>query len=603
MMVFTARAAHLHRSAAAVVLSWAAFLSAACGRATKADDLYEDGAGGAGAATTGGGGKAASVGGAPAAGGAKAVGGSSGQSKGGASGAGGSAGASALSSGSVKPRLLTQAEYRASVSSLFGDVATPLDLPSDVSIGGFITLGASKVNVTLDAAERYRSASRAVAAEVFGDPARWQELVACQPQEDLSDSCVETFVKTFGKRAFRRELSDAEFQQWVQVARNAAMLAGDAAQGLAALTSGFLQSPNFLYRVETNALDPGNGRLKYDGPSMAVRLAYFLTGGPPSAELLAAGEAGELDTAEGVKAAAASLLSDDETLVRELTSFFYEWTQTDLVLAVEKDPQLFPNFNNTLRISMREGTRLFLEKVVLAPDADVRTFFDSDQTFADAALAPIYGLTAPSSGFAQFTLPPEQDRAGILGQAAVIAAHSRPDHTSPTARGLFVLNAFLCTLPDPPPAGVVQELPFDPDWTTRQRLEQIRSDPTCGDCHVQFDPLGLALEHFDSIGQYRETENGLPIDTSGALEDGTEFDGAAGLGKALHDSAQATECLLRKFYRSVNGRDDDRYDQSQIEGMAAGLRSRGYVFRDTIADFVASDAFRSAPRVPLTEKM
>jgi hypothetical protein len=603
MMVFTARAAHLHRSAAAVVLSWAAFLSAACGRATKADDLYEDGAGGAGAATTGGGGKAASVGGAPAAGGAKAVGGSSGQSKGGASGAGGSAGASALSSGSVKPRLLTQAEYRASVSSLFGDVATPLDLPSDVSIGGFITLGASKVNVTLDAAERYRSASRAVAAEVFGDPARWQELVACQPQEDLSDSCVETFVKTFGKRAFRRELSDAEFQQWVQVARNAAMLAGDAAQGLAALTSGFLQSPNFLYRVETNALDPGNGRLKYDGPSMAVRLAYFLTGGPPSAELLAAGEAGELDTAEGVKAAAASLLSDDETLVRELTSFFYEWTQTDLVLAVEKDPQLFPNFNNTLRISMREGTRLFLEKVVLAPDADVRTFFDSDQTFADAALAPIYGLTPPSSGFAQFTLPPEQDRAGILGQAAVIAAHSRPDHTSPTARGLFVLNAFLCTLPDPPPAGVVQELPFDPDWTTRQRLEQIRSDPTCGDCHVQFDPLGLALEHFDSIGQYRETENGLPIDTSGALEDGTEFDGAAGLGKALHDSAQATECLLRKFYRSVNGRDDDRYDQSQIEGMAAGLRSRGYVFRDTIADFVASDAFRSAPRVPLTEKM
>jgi hypothetical protein len=607
MMVFIARGPHLRRSAAAVVLSWAAFLSAACGGATKADDLYENGTGGTGAATTagGGGGKDASVGGATAAGGATAVGGragSPGQSTGGGSGAGGSAGASALSSGSVKPRLLTQAEYRASLSSLFGDVATPLELPADMSVGGFITLGASKISVTLDAVERYRNASRAVAAEVFGDPARWQELVACQPQEDLSDSCVEAFVKTFGKRAFRRELSDAEFQQWVQVARNAAMLAGDAAQGLAALTSGFLQSPNFLYRVETNALDPGNGRLKYDGPSMAVRLAYFLTGGPPSAELLAAGEAGELDTAEGVKAAAASMLSDDETLVRELTSFFYEWTQTGLVLVVEKDAQLFPDFDD-LRLSMREGTRLFLEKVVLAPDADVRTFFDSDQTFADAALAPIYGLTAPSSGFAQFTLPPEQDRAGILGQAAVIAAHSRPNHTSPTARGLFVLRAFLCTLPEPPPPGVVSEIPFDPTWTTRQRLEQMRSDPTCGECHVQFDPLGLALEHFDPIGQYRETENGLPIDTSGALEDGTEFDGAAGLGKALHDSAQATECLLRNFYRSVNGRDDDLYDQSQIESLAAGLRSRGYVFRDTIADFVASDAFRSAPRVPLAEKM
>jgi hypothetical protein len=169
---------------------------------------------------------------------------------------------------------------------------------------------------------------------------------------------------------------------------------------------------------------------------------------------------------------------------------------------------------------------------------------------------------------------------------------------------VFVLRAFLCTLPEPPPAGVITDLtPSDPSLTTRQRLEQLtHSSPTCSGCHVQFDPIGFALEHFDSIGQYRETENGVPIDSSGALDDGTAFDDAAGLGKALHDSPRVTECLLRNFYRNVNGRDDDVYDQSQIDGMVASLGSRGYVLRDMVADFVVSEAFRSAPRVPLAEK-
>jgi len=117
-----------------------------------------------------------------------------------------------------------------------------------------------------------------------------------------------------------------------------------------------------------------------------------------------------------------------------------------------------------------------------------------------------------------------------------------------------------------------------------------------------FDPLGMALEHFDSIGQYRETENGLAIDPSGTLEDGTFINGSAELGTALRNNTAVTECLLRNFYRNVNGRDDDRYDKPQVDSMIASLSSRGYVFRDLVADFVVGDAFRSAPRVPITEE-
>ena len=116
-----------------------------------------------------------------------------------------------------------------------------------------------------------------------------------------------------------------------------------------------------------------------------------------------------------------------------------------------------------------------------------------------------------------------------------------------------------------------------------------------------FDPLGFALEHFDAIGRYRETEDGLAIDASGTLPDGTPFDGARELGAALSENATVTECLLRNFYRSVNGRTDDVHDPVGIGLMVASLRSRRYVFRDLVADFVASDAFRSAPAVPLTE--
>jgi hypothetical protein len=593
----------LRRVSGIAAIGVGALFSSACGRSNHSAHDPQPSAAGTGNPATGGRDGEGGSGGTDSLGGeaGSSEGGSAGSSGGVAAGSGGTAGSPPLGTGGVKLRLLTQAEYLASLQSLFGTVTTPLELPADSSAGGFVSIGASLVHVSATAADAYESASRAVVAEVFGDMARWQALVGCQPQTDLGDACVETFIRSFGKRAYRRDLSDAELTRWVQLARDAATRGRSAAKGLSTVVSGLLQSLNFLYRVETNALDPGNGRLKYDGRSMAVRLAYFLTGGPPSAELLAAGESGQLDTAEGVRAAAAPMLSDPG-LVGRLTSFFYEYTQAELVMVVEKHPTLFPDFNDSVRSSMRESTRLFLEQVVLAPGADVRSFFDSDQAFADATLAPFYGVSPPASGFAQFTLPPASGRAGIMGQAGILAAHSKPDHSSPTARGLFMLQAFLCTTPEPPPGGVNTEPVVDPTLTTRQQLELLTSAPACADCHAKFDPLGLALEHFDSIGRYRETENGIVIDASGTWEDGTPFDGAVGLGKVLRGSAKVTECLLRQFYRNVNGRADDAYDQPAVEGMVASLSARGYVFRDLVADFIVSDAFRSAPALPISEE-
>jgi len=523
--------------------------------------------------------------------------GSSGSSQpAGGAGSGGTA-PGTLSTGGVKLRLLTQAEYLTSVQSLVGPLTTKLTLPDDVSVAGYVSVGALQNSVSDSAATAYEAASLAATAEVFADTARWQKLVGCQPKADLSDACVTTYITTFGKSAFRRDLADVEVQQWLAVAKNAASLAGTAAQGLATATSGLLQSPNFLYRVETNKLDKTTGRLKYDGLSMANRLSYLLTGGPPSSALLDAAKAGQLDTAAGLRTAAAPMLADP-AIADRLSGFFLEYSQAQFVVALNKSTTLFPNFNLALQTSMLQGTQMFIKNVVLGASADVRSFYDSDQTFADANLAPIYGVQAPATGFAQVQLPASSGRAGILGQAAVIATQSQANRTSPTRRGVFILESLLCTTPPQPPPGVNTNLPVDPTVTTRKQLEAHRAAASCAARHTLFDPMGLSMEHFDPIGKYRATENGMPIDTTGTVN-GVAFDGEAQLAAVLRQDPKVTACLMRNFYRDVNGNTEDVADAAQVDGMVQSLSTQGYIWRNLVADFVGSDAFRSAPALPI----
>ena len=503
------------------------------------------------------------------------------------------------SKGGPKLRILTQTEYKNSIADLLGTISAPLTLPDDTRTAGFASIGGSKLSLNSSSVGLYETASRAAAAEVFGDSARWQKLVGCQPTADLTDACVATFIQTFGKRAFRRSLADAEVQQWLQVGKGIAQLAtSSAAKGLEYVTAGLLQSPYFLYRVETNKLDDSNKRLKYDGPSMATRLAFTLTGHPPSDALLAAAAAGELDTVDGIKTAAAPLLSDPKTVDR-MTEFFSELSGADVVMLVDKDQTTFPVFNTALRSSMLQATQLFIKNIVLAPSADVRSFFDSDQTFVDAVLAPIYGVAAPASGFAQITLGADAARAGILGQAAVVAGHSQPSRTSPTRRGVFVSGTFLCLEPQPPPMGVLTTLPDDPTLTARQKLDQHRTNPSCAACHGIFDPFGFSMEHLDAIGKYRATEGTLTIDATGAL-DGVAFDGEAQFGAVLRQNPRAISCMMSNFYRNANGLAEDAADTAQIDALGQTLAAKGYVWRDLVAEFITSDAFRSAPAPAVT---
>src|SRR5882724_3381026 len=174
--------------------------------------------------------------------------GGSGQSVGGSENAGGGASGNGTgmpvgaSQGGAKLRVLTQSEYQNALSYLLGPISAQLPLPDDLYSAGFSAVGAAEVAINAPSVPLYETASLTAAAEVFGETARWQKLVGCQPKADLSDACVGTFIQSFGKRAFRRDLSAAEVQRWLQAGQSIAQLPGSsAAQGLATIVSGLLQ--------------------------------------------------------------------------------------------------------------------------------------------------------------------------------------------------------------------------------------------------------------------------------------------------------------------------------------------------------------------------
>jgi hypothetical protein len=497
----------------------------------------------------------------------------------------------------TQAKLLTRAEYRNTVAALLQADASELVLPEDTLIAGFATVGSKVITVNEVAAEDYEKASQALTAAVFSDDQRWQALVGCEPQADLSDACVDTYVRDFGRRAFRRALTEEEVETWVGLARTAAT-SGDepnAALGLAAATAGMLQSPNFLYRVESATPDLTLGRIKFDGQSMATRLAYLLTGSGPDDALLDSAAEGALDTEEGVRQAATDLASRPGA-IQHMVEFFAELTQVDMAKNVERNEEQFPDLDEELRASMVQETRQWLEQVVLAPGADFREFFTSPTTFVDQRLAEFYGLSnAQDDGFSEVQLGAQTGRAGILGKAGFLMAHSSADSSNPTRRGNYIVKNFTC-IDIPLPKDIMITFPEQEEGegpkTTRQLFETHAIDATCVTCHSIMDPFGFALEHFDPVGQYRETENGLPIDAEATFQ-GVTFDGALEAGQALFDNEKTTGCFVKNFYRYANGTEDGLTDSELITNIANDLAQNGYVWRDMLVEFATSDAFTS----------
>ena len=500
-------------------------------------------------------------------------------------------------SASFQLRRLTSDQYVASVKSLLGvSVAgmPPIEPVSKVS--GSTAIGASSAIVSSAGVGQFETAALFLAHAAFLVPASRQKIVPCTPTGLNDTVCFRSFVSAFGQRAFRRPLSPEEVDRYAALAATAATSTNDVWQGLEVTVTAFLQSPNFLYLAEVGEPDPQTpGRARYTGFEMASRLSYFLTNNTPDDELLTVAASGSLVTPEGVRLQAQRLLGTAGAH-DALRTFFTDLLALEGLDTLNRPVQAFPGSSPTLGAALKEQALLTLEDLVFTRNADYREAFDQPATFVNAELATFYGLTALSgSGFARVSLPVGSPRAGLLGQAGVLAVHDHADGTSPTKRGLFVLTRLLCQdLALAPPANLVIPPPPTGMLTARQRLEQHAQIANCASCHRQMDSVGLSLEHFDALGVYRDTDRGMAIDDSGELSGG-KYKGEAGLGALIHRHPALQPCLTQELYGVSVGHIPTEFDRQTFGSLVGAFDSSGARLLALLSAITASDGFRFVP--------
>lgn len=383
-----------------------------------------------------------------------------------------------------------------------------------------------------------------VAAEIFDtaidvsalitDPSRLPNLLPCAASSPDA-ACAETFVSTYGRRFFHRNLTEVELASYLDHYDSIAA-ESDFATAIRWTLVALMQSPHAVYRSEIGVdgdLEPWE---------LATALAYSFSGGPPSDALLDRAAAGEFDDpAARVEEARALLASPGGAQV--LDEFFRQWVGYAQVTTKQRNDA--PEFD-AVRGFMEEETQRFITKVVVEEGGDVTDLLTASYTLLNPELAAFYGFGGSPGGFEEVERPAEWG-VGLLSQGSVLATYALADSSSPTQRGLLVYERLLCRETPPPPDNIPMIDPPTPGaTTTRARYEEAHAgDPACAGCHVNFDPIGFAFEHFDNVGRYRADESGLAIDASGSASLGgelVEFSGATELSTSLADEARATDC-------------------------------------------------------------
>jgi hypothetical protein len=378
------------------------------------------------------------------------------------------------------------------------------------------------------------------------------------PDDNATVQTVRDHLQSFAERAWRRQVEKDELAGYLksyQADRDAGEKAQDAYRTAMLRV---LTSRNFIYLVEGEP----KARKHLTDHELASRLSYFLWSSMPDDDLFAEANAGTLKDGE-LKKQVDRMMTDDR-IERFVDDFSRQWLQLHRVGMFPPDKKLYPTYDDWLETSMRnEPVEYFRE--ILTKNQPIEGLLDSDWTMANARLCDFYGLTEPKgSGFQRVSLKPEDHRGGLLTMGAVLGLTSDGTRHKPVNRGIWVSEAILGKTPPTPPANVDPIEPVPPKGTKitiRQRIEAHAKNPNCVACHRKIDPLGLAFDQYDAIGQWRIREQ-VPtgvgedplVDASGVMPDGRKF----------ADSVQFKQLLLE---------DRDKIARAFIEHLCTyGLR-------------------------------
>jgi hypothetical protein len=280
-----------------------------------------------------------------------------------------------------------------------------------------------------------------------------------------------------------------------------------------------------------------------------------------------------------------------------VTSFAMKWLTLTTLDLVQPDPKLFPGFNEQLRHDFSKEAEDFISSILLE-DRSVVELLTSNHTFLNDELARLYGVPGVvGPQFREVTLA-EKERDGLLGKGAVLLRTSYGDRTSPVLRGQWVLDKLLGTPPTPPPANTATDLSQkagEAPKTIRARLEQHRDKASCRQCHGVIDPIGLALENFDAIGEWRtmDRQANAPIDAKTVLPNGVPIDGTVELKQQLVEHpATFAEAFTEKLMMYAVNRQLEYFDMPQVRAVVRGAAKDNYKFSSIVLGIVNTDAFR-----------
>ena len=420
-------------------------------------------------------------------------------------------------------------------------------------------------------------------------------LFVCRPAgRDDENACATQILATLARRAYRRPVV-ADDLDVLQSFYDEGRRAGTFETGIQRALEMLLVDPEFLFRIERDPVGvPPATAYRLSDVELASRLSFFLWSSIPDDELLDVAAEGRLSDPAMLDRQVRRMLADPRSSVL-VTSFAAQWLHLRRMGSVTPDVNAFPEFDDNLREAFVRETELFLEGQ-FRDDRSVVDLLRADYTFVNERLARHYGLpNVYGSRFRRITWDDERRR-GLLGHGSILTVTSLATRTSPVVRGKWVLENLLGTPPPPPPPNV-PELPESTGRETptsmRERMEAHRANPICASCHTRMDPIGFALEHFDAVGRWRDTEDGTPIDTSGTLPGGTAFSGLPALLDVLLERPdEFVSTVTEKLLTYALGRGVEYYDRPAIRAIVRQAEEGGYRWSSLILGVTRSQPFQ-----------
>ena len=432
------------------------------------------------------------------------------------------------------------------------------------------------------------------ASREAGETASRRKLFVCYPKNPGEETaCAERIVSAFVRRAYRRPVVAADWAKPLKFYHEAKEAGGFEA-GIGSALSAVLVSPEFLFRIERDPADVApETTYPISDVELASRLSFFLWSSIPDEELLGIAQRGELHRPKVLESQVRRMLADPRS-ISLVENFAAQWLHLRNLESFTPDLRLFPDFDDNLRDAFRRETELHFE-ALLREDRTVLDLIKTDHTFLNERLAKHYGIpNVYGSRFRRVALDSESRRGGLLRQGSILTVTSYATRTSPVIRGHWLLGNLLGTPPPPPPANIpnLKENTVSETLPMRARLSAHRANAACASCHDLMDPVGFALENFDAIGRWRLTENGLPIDASGGLPDGSRFNGVTGLEDALLKHPELfVGTLTEKLLTFALGRGMSENDAPAVRRIVRDAQRDGNHFSSIVLGIVKSSPF------------